>query len=160
MLKTKITIKKTVLRQYARESPILLLRLKSQAVLMWTNGITDSAVADVVDRSERQVILWRRGWNKKRLASIFTGHQNNNAGKLTKAQLQEIKEVLAQPPSKYGIPKELWDVPSLKDYVSATLDIVYESDESYYFMLRFAGLSFNIQIPLTVNVTKSSLLKE
>jgi transposase len=144
VLKTKITIKeKVALRQYAKESPILLLRLKSQAVLMWSNNMTDSGVADVVDRSERQVVLWRRAWDKKRLASIFTGHENNNnAGKLTKDQLQEIKEVLSQPPSEYGIPKEMWDVPILKEYISAHFDVVYESDESYYFLLRFSGLSF------------------
>jgi len=105
--------------------------------------MTDSGVADVVDRSERQVVLWRRAWDKKRLASIFTGHENNNnAGKLTKDQLQEIKEVLSQPPSEYGIPKEMWDVPILKEYISAHFDVVYESDESYYFLLRFSGLSF------------------
>ena len=36
----------------------------------------------------------------------------------------------------------MWDVPILKDYISAQFDVVYESDESYYFLLRFSGLSF------------------
>lgn len=76
-------------------------------------------------------------------ASIFIGHSdNNNAGKLTKEQQAQIKEVLSQPPSEYGIPQEMWDVPILKDYISAQFDVVYESDESYYFLLRFSGLSF------------------
>jgi transposase len=30
----------------------------------------------------------------------------------------------------------------LKEYILAQFDVVYESDESYYFLLRFAGLSF------------------
>lgn len=105
--------------------------------------MSDSGVADVVDRSERRVTLWRRDWNKHRLASIFSGHTaNRNAGKLTAAQLAQVKGMLASPPSDYGIPKEMWDVPTLKDYVAAQFDVVYESDESYYFLLRFAGLSF------------------
>jgi transposase len=110
---------------------------------MWGNDMTDAGVADVVGRSERQVILWRRAWNNRRMVSMFSGHSDNhNAGKLTTDQLKQIKEVLAQPPSDYGIPKEMWDVPTLKEYVSATFGVVYESPESYYYLLRFSGLSF------------------
>lgn len=77
------------------------------------------------------------------MASIFSGHiDNHNASKLTDTQLSQIKEVLSQPPSEHGIPKEFWDVPTLKNYISATFGIIYESPESYYFILRFSGLSF------------------
>lgn len=144
MRKTKTSDEeKAVLRRYAKESPLALIRLKSQAVLMWDNGLSDSGVADVTGRSERRVAIWRRDWNNRRLASIFSGHVDNaNAAKLTKQQQTQIKEVLASPPSAYGIPRELWDVPTLRDYVSAEFGVVYESDESYYFLLRFSGLSF------------------
>ena len=158
MLKTNITDEeKQILRQYHKDSPLLLVKLKSHAILMWSNGMTDTGVADVVGRSERQVSLWRRSWNNSRIASIFTGHQDNsNAAKLTKPQLQQIKEVLSQPPSEYGIPKEFWDVPTLKDYISATFGIVYESPESYYFILRFSGLSF--KYPDTFDLKRDELL--
>ena len=144
MLKTNITDdEKGLLREHFKHSPILLIQLKSHAVLMWSNGLSDAGVADVVGRSVRQVILWRRDWNKRRMASIFSGHTDNrNAAKLTPEQLQHIKEALAAPPSEYGIPKDMWDVPTLKDYVSTTFGLAYESPESYYFLLRFAGLSF------------------
>lgn len=144
MLKTKITNEeKVLLRQHRKDSDIELVKLKATAVLMWNNNIGDSAVGDVVGRSERQVVLWRRAWNKSRIASLFSGHAgNNNAGKLTKDQQEQIKEVLSQPPSAYGIPKEMWDVPTLKAYVLAQFSVEYESDVSYYFLLRFAGLSF------------------
>lgn len=144
MLKTNITKdEKVLLRQHRKQSGLELVRLKATAVLMWGNGIGDASVADVVGRSGRQVVLWRRAWNAQRMASILSGHaQNNNAGKLTPSQREQIKAVLAQPPSDHGIPKEMWDVPTLKDYVAAAFDVVYESDESYYFLLRFAGLSF------------------
>jgi len=144
VLKTKLTKEeKVLLRQYHKESPVLLVQLKAHAVLMWDNGIADAVVADVVGRSERQVMLWRRAWNRLRMASMFSGHENNgNAAKLTREQQTQIKEVLARPPSAHGIPKEMWDVPTLKEYVSTTFDVVYESDVSYYFLLRFSGLSF------------------
>lgn len=77
------------------------------------------------------------------MASLFSGHADNaNASKLTERQRQLVKRILVQPPSAYGIPKAFWDVPTLKDYISARFDVEYESDESYYFLLRFAGLSF------------------
>jgi len=144
VLKTNITSEeKKLLRQHHNESPILLVQLKAHAILMWDNGMSDFGVADVVGRSERRVTLWRRDWNKQRMASIFSGHTDNrNAGKLTPYQLQQIKETLSAPPSEFGIPKTMWDVPTLKQYVSSRFDVVYESPESYYFMLRFAGLSF------------------
>lgn len=144
MLKTNITDdEKVLLREHFKHSPVLLVQLKAHAVLMWSNGLSDAGVADVAGRSVRRVILWRRDWNKRRMASIFSGHTDNrNASKLTIEQLQQIKEVLAAPPSEYGIPKDMWDVPALKVYVSTTFGLAYESPESYYFLLRFAGLSF------------------
>ena len=158
MLKINITNEeKILLRQHHKNSSILLVQLKAHAVLMWSNGLPDSGVADVVGRGERQVMLWRRAWNNYRMASIFSGHaRNTNASKLTKDQQQQIKEILSRPPSELGIPKAFWDVPTLKNYILATFDVIYESDESYYFLLRFSGLSF--KYPSTFDVKRNEEL--
>jgi len=144
VLKTKPSkVEKELLRQHRKESGVELIRLKADAVLMWDNAMSDTGVADVSGRSERRVVLWRRDWNKRRMASIFSGHQSNvNAAKLTKDQQKQIKQVLTQPPSEYGIPKEFWDVPTLKEYMRVQFDVIYESPVSYYFLLHFSGLSF------------------
>ena len=144
MLKTKITEdERQVLVSYNRDSPVILIRLKAQAITSSDQGLSSRSIALNVGKGVRAVERWLGDWNARRMASIFSGHTNNsNAGKLTTDQLQQIKDVLAQPPSEYGIPKEMWDVPALKEYVSTTFDVVYESPESYYFMLRFSGLSF------------------
>lgn len=144
MLKTKITEEeRKILVAFNRDSPVLLVRLKAQAVMSSDQGLSSKSIALNAGKGVRTVERWLRSWSEQRTASIFSGHQDNtNAAKLTKEQLQQIKEVLSQPPSEYGIPKEMWDVPTLKDYVSATFGVVYESPESYYFILRFAGLSF------------------
>lgn len=132
-----------MLRQHRKETKSELIRLKANAVLMWNIGTTDEDVADVIGRSIRRVALWRRAWNKSRMASVFSGYQqNSNAAKLTREQQEQIKAVLAQPPQEQGIPRDFWDVPTLKGYISAQFGVVYESPESYYFLLRFAGLSF------------------
>lgn len=144
MLKTKITDEeRQILVAFNRDSPVLLVRLKSQAIMSSDQGLSSKSIALNVGKSMRAVERWLSDWTKRRTASVFSGHtDNHNASKLTAEQLAQIKEVLAQPPSEYGIPKEMWDVPTLKDYISATFGVVYESPESYYFLLRFSGLSF------------------
>jgi transposase len=142
--KTNISgLEKQLLKQYAKSAPLVLLRFKAQAVLLASNGVAITAIADVMDKKPRTIELWLRNWHEHRLSSIFTGHQgNNNAGKLTKEQLEEVKQVLQSPPSDHGLPKEFWDIPQLKQYVKAEFGVVYESDESYYFLLKFSHLSF------------------
>lgn len=77
------------------------------------------------------------------MASIFTGHKdNNNAGKLTKIQLAEIQQVLQSPPTDFGLPQEFWDVPQLKQYVRAEFGVVYDSEQTYHYLLKFSNLSF------------------
>ena len=132
-----------ILVSFNRDSPVVLIRLKAMAVMSADQGLSSDSIALNVDKSERTVKRWLHDWSARRAASIFSGHTgNSNAGKLTAEQQEQIKEALSQPPSAYGIPKEMWDVPSLKDYVSTSFEVVYESPESYYFLLRFSGLSF------------------
>lgn len=158
MLKTKITDEeRKILVAFNRDSPILLIRLKAQAVMSSDQGLSSKSIALNVGKGIRAIERWLSNWNEQRVASIFSGHQDNaNAAKLTKAQLLQIKEVLSQPPSEYGIPKEMWDVPTLKQYVSATFGVQYESPESYYFILRFSGLSF--KYPDTFDLKRDEVL--
>ena len=56
--------------------------------------------------------------------------------------MEEIQQTLQSPPSDYGLPKEFWDVPELKTYLSTNFDTVYESNRSYHYLLQFSNLSF------------------
>jgi transposase len=144
VLKTKITDnERNTLQAYSKTSPLNLVRQKCFAILIADQELGSSAIAKIVGKTKRSIDRWIKDWNSQRLASIFTGHKDNtNAAKLTKEQKEHIKTVLAQPPHAQGIPSEFWDVPTLKEYVSAQFGVVYESPESYYFLLRFSGLSF------------------
>lgn len=144
MSKTKITDEeKKLLKEYAKRTPLILVRLKSEAVLLSSKAMSNEDIADVLDRSVYTVTLWLRAWRKKRLSSIFTGHQhNNNAGKLTPKQREEVRAVLQSPPSDIGLPKEFWDLPQLKTYVEASFGVIYESDQAYHYLMRFSNLSF------------------
>ena len=82
------------------------------------------------------------------MCSVLTGHAGNqNAAKLTRAQKQELKAILAQPPSQTGVHAEFWDVPAIRDVVKILFDVEYQSDSSYQLLLRFCGLSFKLPDP-------------
>lgn len=111
-------------------------------VLARDRDIPLSSLTHVFDRSERTLIRWVHDFDKHRMSSIFSGMVGNeHAAKLTREQKEEIREVIGQPPNAQGLPKEFWDVPKLKNYVSARFGVVYESEVSYHFLLRFSGLS-------------------
>jgi transposase len=110
---------------------------------MREKGMKLRDIGDIVSRDEHTITRWLKDWSKRRMASIFTGHKDNqNASKLTKEQRQEIKETLQQAPSDHGIPKAFWGIPALKEYIEVKFGIVYESDRSYHFLLKFSNLSF------------------
>jgi transposase len=103
--------------------------------------IKDIAMSQL--RTEHTIGCWIKDFAERRLSSLFSGLVGNErAAKLTREQKAEIKEVLQQKPSEYGLPKDFWDVPQLKQYVSARFGAVYESERSYHFLLEFGKLSF------------------
>lgn len=132
-----------LLKNHFRKSPIALIRVKAQAVLMNHRGLPQEEIAELVVKNIRSVQRYLAGFSRKRLASLFSGHTDNeNASKLTRKQKQEIKTVLSRPPEAGGLPKKFWDVPVLKHYVNAQFGVVYKSRQSYHFLLKFSGLSF------------------
>jgi transposase len=136
-------LEQQLLKDYVRTSPLVLLRFKAQAVLLAANGATSQLISVAVDRKPSTVETWLSDWHRLRLSSIFTGHQDNrNAGKLTYDQLEEIRQILQSPPSDFGLPREFWDVPQLKQYVVANFGVIYECDDSYHYLLKFSNLSF------------------
>jgi transposase len=108
-----------------------------------SESVKIEVIAMVTDRKSWTVYEWIKSFRKSRLGSLFTGHASNqNASKLTREQKKEVAEILKQPPNEYGLPKEFWDVPQLKEYTQAVFGIEYESRQSYYFLLEFGKLSF------------------
>lgn len=110
---------------------------------MRIKGMKVMDIADILSRDEHTVTQWVREFHDERMSSIFTGHaQNENASRLTRKQKEEIKATLQEPPSVYGLPKEFWDVPTLKEYIRVEFGVEYESKQSYRFLLKFSNLSF------------------
>jgi transposase len=142
----KINITETekgLLQNYVKSSSLILVRYKSQAVLLASVGVTSEQMSSSIDRTPDTIDDWLGKWVKYRLSSIFSGHKGNqNAAELTIDQKKQISETLKSPPSEYGLPKEFWDVPTLKEYTKAEFGVEYECKQSYHFLLKFSGLSF------------------
>ena len=102
----------------------------------------------MVERTERTVQEWLAEWQATRMCSVLTGHAGNqNAAKLTRTQKEELKAILARPPSQTGIHAEFWDVPAIRDVVKILFDAEHQSDSSYQLLLRFCGLSLELPDP-------------
>ncbi len=142
----KITLsseEKNILQEYFETSSIKLIRLKAQVIIMRSNSMLLTDISKTIFRDTRTIKRWIKDFSEIHMASIFSGRVGNEyAAKLTRKQKEEIKRVLANKPSIYGLPKEFWDVPQLKKYVYSRFGIVYESDRSYHFLLEFGNLSF------------------
>ena len=134
---------KEIIEGYIKTTPLSSVRFRSYAVLMRSDGLEVKQISKYVFHSERTVTRWLKDFSNRKISSLFSGNvQNENASKLTRDQKQEIKEVLSQSPNDQGLPTEFWNVPRLKEYLSAVFGVVYESDQSYHFLLKFSNLSF------------------
>jgi transposase len=148
-----------ILKKYFKTSPVPLIRHKAQAIIMRSEGLELAKISMFLFKSERAISRWIEDFNERRMASIFCGYLNNeNAKKLTREQKKEVKEALQCPPSEFGLPKDFWDVPQLKSYVEAMFGVVFESAQSYHFLLRFSDLSF--KYPDTFSIRRNDDLIE
>ena len=137
-----------LVRWKKRSDNHVLVRMKAEAVLYASEGVSISIIAKTVERTERTVLEWLAEWRATRMCSVLTGHAGNqNAAKLTRAQKEELKAILAQPPSQTGVHAEFWDVPAMREVVKILFDVEYQADSSYQLLLRLCGLSLELPDP-------------
>lgn len=133
-----------LLTQHFRKAQNTLIRERSQALLAFNERVSVYQLSIVLRRSEKTVREWIKTFQKRRIASIFPRYNGDNASKLTRKQKQGLLQVLSRPPSTYGIPKEFWDISTLKTYIKAEFGVEYESDESYRLIFVLHNYSFHL----------------
>lgn len=133
-----------LLKQHFRKSQKALIRERAQALFSLHHGFSIYEVSKFLLRSENTIRSWAKGYYIEGISSIFTHYKGDNAAKLTKEQKQELKKVLSQPPSDYGIPASFWDVSNLRSYIQAEFGVEYESDESYRLIFKLHNFSFHL----------------
>ena len=137
-----------LIRWKKRSDNHVLVRMKAEAILYASRGVDVGIIAEMVERAERTVQEWLADWQATRMCSVLTGHAGNqNAAKLTRTQKEELKTILAQPPSRSGVHAEFWDVPAIREVVKILFDAEYQADSSYQLLLRLCGLSLELPDP-------------
>ena len=139
---------RVLLISYYKKGPNTLVRARAHTILMSAEKMRTPQIAAVLFYNHETVGDWVRAWNTDRLSSIFPKYTGNqNAAKLTQEQKEEIKKVLGSPPSTYGLPTTFWTLPNIKNHISSTFGVVYESAQSYYYLLQHCGFSFKLPSP-------------
>jgi transposase len=134
-----------LLKQHYKKANSQLVRERAHAILLSSDDRSAVDIASILLRTEKTIRGWLHDFNEAGVSSIFTAYTGNvNASKLTKEQKQEIQKSLQQPPNRHGIPKEFWDIRSIRTYIRATFGVVYESKRSYHFLLQLSNLSFKL----------------
>ena len=137
-----------LIRWKKRSDNHVLVRMKAEAILYASEGVGIDIIAKRVERTERTVLEWLAEWQATRMCSVLTGHAGNqNAAKLTRTQKEELKAILARPPSRSGVHAEFWDVPAIREVVKIMFDVEYQADSSYQLLLRLCGPSFKLPDP-------------
>lgn len=139
------TEENTLLLQHYRKPLCHGVRIRSHTILLAQKGYSPRQIADILFESEQTICRWINEFQKERISSLFPKYLGNqHAAKLTRIQKQQIKDILAKPPSQYGIPKKFWDISALKTYIKAEFGIEYESDESYRLIFLLHNYSFHL----------------
>ena len=149
-MQVEVTLEETavLIRWKKRSDNHVLVRMKAEAILYASRGVDVGIIAEMVERTERTVQEWLAEWRATRMCSVLTDHAGNqNAAKLTRTQKEELKAILAQPPSRSGVHAEFWDVPAIREVVKIMFDVEYQADSSYQLLLRLCGLSFKLPDP-------------
>ena len=106
-----------------RSGSRVLAGMKAEAVLHASRGVDVGIIAEMVERTERTVQEWLADWQATRMCSVLTDHAGNqNAAKLTRTQKEELKAILAQPPSRTGARAGFRDAPAIRDVVKILSD--------------------------------------
>lgn len=136
---------KELLTDWYRDGVSSLIRNRAHAVLMNGQGLSAKRISKLVVRDYKTVRKWLAEFKRQRMGSLFSRYRGNiNAGKLTPLQKEQIKQVLSQPPSDFGIPREFWRVGDLKRWIKAEFGVIYESDRSYHFLLKLSRFSWKL----------------
>ncbi|MBU4481706.1 IS630 family transposase [Patescibacteria group bacterium] len=149
---------KQIFKNYYKKSDCLLLKERAHALLLADQNRSVKDIALILMRKGDTICQWLKDFNQRGVSTIFHKYESNtNASKLTLEQRKEIEKTLKSPPSDKGLPKQFWNVPAIKEYIRGEFDVVYESNRSYHYLLKFNGLSFKLPTPFDFKRDKEQI---
>jgi len=82
-------------------------------VLLVASGISCEKVAGLFGDSSRTLVNWVRRFDRDGLAGLAEGNHSGRPPRLSAEQLEEVRNLVRQPPASAGLQANLWDGKSL-----------------------------------------------
>ncbi len=92
-------------------------------MLLVAQGMTCPQVAGVLGDSPRTVVNWVQRFETQGLAGLSEGERSGRPSRLNDRQLSKVEAALRAKPSKFGLPTEMWDGPSLSEFLDQQLGV-------------------------------------
>jgi transposase len=86
-------------------------------VLLVAQGMTCPQVSELLGDSARTVVNWVQRFETDGLAGLSEGQRSGRPARLNDKQIAQVEVALRSSPAKYGLPTQMWDGPTLSEYL-------------------------------------------
>lgn len=122
-------------------------------VKMRIEGLKHREIGTILGVQSSYISRWEKRYREQGLAGLYLGHKGSS-GYLSKSQRQDVINWL-----KEATQRNLWE---LVDHIEQVYGVVYRSLQSYYDLLKNAGMSWHQgqkKVPSMMNVWYTSITK-
>ncbi len=92
-------------------------------VLLVAHGLTCPQAGELLGDSARTVVNWVRRFESHGLAGLSEGERPGRPSRLNEHQLTRVEAALRDRPSQFGLPTEMWDGPTLSEFLRHELGV-------------------------------------
>jgi len=92
-------------------------------VLLVAQGVTCPQVAELLGDSPRTVVNWVQRFESEGLAGLSEGERSGRPSRLNEKQLAQVEGALRGSPTKFGLPTQMWDGPTLSEFLGRELGV-------------------------------------
>ena len=92
-------------------------------VLLVAQGLTCPQVGELLGDAARTVVNWVQRFESLGLAGVSDGERPGRPGRLEESQLARVEAALRGSPAKFGLPTEMWDGPTLSEFLRCELGV-------------------------------------
>jgi transposase len=113
-------------------------------VLLVAQGLTCPQVGELLGDSPRTVVNWVQRFESRGLAGLSEGERPGRPSRLNQVQLSRIEAALRESPSKFGLPTQMWDGPTLSEFLRCELGVTLKVRQC---QRLFRQLGFRLRKP-------------
>ena len=92
-------------------------------VLLVAQGLTCPQAGQMLGDSARTVVNWVQRFESRGLVGLSEGERPGRPSRLNGAQLARVPAALRGSPSPFGLPTQMWDGPSLSEFLRGELGV-------------------------------------